>query len=80
LLPADMNDQHQAADEAQCGHYSVRGQDKMANVDKTGKHVVILDGRERESGAGELSAVRYELSAKAVRQFPAASRQLNQSR
>src|SRR5271157_461289 len=43
LLAANLNDEHQAEDQAQGGHQAVGRQAEIAKVKETGKHVAILD-------------------------------------
>src|SRR5271165_1034325 len=45
LLAADLDDEHEAEDQAQGGHQAVRRQAEIAKVKETGKHVFILDAK-----------------------------------
>src|SRR5271165_6615132 len=45
LLPANLDDEQQAEDEAQRCHQAVGGETEVAKVKETGKHVCILDAK-----------------------------------
>src|SRR5271167_2028650 len=45
LLPANLDDEQQAEDEAQGCHQAVGGETEVTKVKETGKHVCILDAK-----------------------------------
>src|SRR5208337_5110431 len=57
LLAANLNDEHEAEDQAQGGHQAVGRQAEIANVKETRKHLSILDAER------PLFALRLSLSA-----------------
>ena len=59
LLPANLDDEQQAKDQAQGGHQAVGRQAEIAKVKETGKHFAILDakGDDRFQVSTEQSAI-----------------------